>query len=86
MFDALFDDAISIITRWRPSKQYGKENQYRDELMEVLRKKFNEQFSLSFGTRNRVKITSESGRHLCDIAINEKRLGIELKKDLKHLK
>ena len=85
MFDTLFDDTISLITRWQPSKPYEKENQYRDELMDKLRNAFNQQSSFNFGFQNRMKITSESGRHLCDIAINEKRLGIELKKDLKHL-
>lgn len=79
--DILFDDTIQIIMRWTPKQKYSNENQYRAELIDVLRKRLTENVN-PFGPPRRVNITKEDGRGLCDIAIDRK-IGIELKKDLK---
>ncbi|MFH1101652.1 MAG: hypothetical protein V1726_06430 [Methanobacteriota archaeon] len=82
MFDTTFDDAISIIKAWQPKQRYPNEPQYRDDLLEFLRNKFDRIAESSFGIRTRLSIKKEDGRGLCDIAIGNA-VGIEMKKDLK---
>lgn len=84
MLRGLFDDVLDVTEEWGPKGKYPNENAYRDDLMEFLRERLNERSPLTIGPQKRIKVSSESGRHLCDIAIDEK-IGIELKKDLRHL-
>lgn len=78
MFEIYLPKLVSIIERWEPITEYAKENEYRDELASHIRRQFKN--DLISGD---IKVSKESGRGLCDIAINERGCGIELKKDLK---
>jgi hypothetical protein len=78
MFDFSSSKIVSAIKSWKPTKQYTKENDYRNDLANHIRNQFNNDV---FGEN--IHVSKESGRELCDIAINEKQCGIELKKDLK---
>jgi hypothetical protein len=83
MADRLFEDTIGIINRWKPSKRYRTENRYRDELMQVLREEFdNRKSNFSFSSTLKIIVRKETGKEFSDIAINRRRIGIELKKDL----
>jgi hypothetical protein len=62
-------------------EKYSKENGYRDDLSEFIRKKLNSQQNI-FGPPEEHLIRPESGRHLADIGIDESS-GIELKRNLK---
>lgn len=79
---SLFEEVVNLIKEWESKKKYSYESKYRDDLLKFLREKLNrnEQF---FGIRlyqyQRLSITKEDGRGLCDIAIN-KEIGIEIKK------
>ena len=79
--DSLFEDTISIIKNWTPEKQYSDEKGYHDDLIDVIREEINQVNNTIFGRQNRVSVTKENGRSLCDIGINRE-IGIELKKDL----
>lgn len=81
MFDSLFENVVSAIERWEPSQNYSKEEQYRDDLLEFLREELNKSSPFSLGN-DRVSVTAEHGRGLCDIGVNRK-VGIELKNNLK---
>lgn len=81
-FDTLFGDTVSIIKNWEPEKEYNNEIEYRNDLLDLLRKKINSIQNPILGNQNRISVTKEDGRGLCDIGIDRK-IGIELKKDLK---
>jgi hypothetical protein len=81
---SLFDDVFSYIQSWNPKQRYRSEDGYRDDLKEFLRTNLNKPEPFGVGPQRRIKVTSESGRHLCDITVDEK-VGIELKKDLNKL-
>lgn len=83
MYGSLFEDVVTAIGEWQPRKRYRKETTYRDKLRDFLIKKLNSSTGL-FGPSERVIVKKESGRHLCDIAVNEK-IGIELKRNLNKL-
>lgn len=83
MFESTFDVVCSLIEEWTPKKQYKKEEGYRDDLYEFLRRKLKsrEQNGFGFGEEKYI-VQKEAGRHLADIAVNEK-IGIELKVNFK---
>ncbi len=83
MFESTFDVVCSLIEEWTPKKRYKKEEGYRDDLYEFLRRelKSREQNIFGFGAE-KYTIQKEAGRHLADIAVNEK-IGIELKVNFK---
>lgn len=74
-----YNMAIKAIEDWKPTKKFGKENEYRDDLIHYLRDDLNKN---SFLSLEKINISSEKGRSLADIAVNGKEIGIELKKDL----
>lgn len=78
----LFDECITLINEWKPKQKYPNELKYRDDLMSFLYEKFNNSNNFFSGNRN-VLVKKEDGRGLCDIAIGNRLVGIELKKDLK---
>lgn len=78
----LFDEVFEIITQWKPQKKYPNELKYRDDLMNFIHNKLNNSGNILFGSRN-VLVRKEDGRGLCDIAVGNRKVGIELKKDLK---
>lgn len=82
MFDSIFEDAIALIKKWTPKQSYKKEPEYRDDLLDFLRKQFNENPNPFALQTTKLNLTKEDSRGLCDIGINRK-VGIELKKDLK---
>ena len=78
----LFDDVLSIVKNWKPRKKYSNEAGYRDDLMEYIRKKLNEQQSMfGLGPTEKHIIRKEDSRSLADIGIDRK-IGIELKLNL----
>ncbi len=79
----LFDECIGLIDRWKPKQKYPKELKYRNDLMDFLQEKLNNSNDILFGNRRNVLVKKEDGRGLCDIAVGNRRVGIELKKDLK---
>jgi len=79
---SLFDIICQEIQNWKPKTRYRSEEGYRDDLKEYLRKVLNTPPPFSIGQPPRHKVTSESGRHLCDIAVDES-IGVELKHNLK---
>lgn len=79
---SLFNYVLQLVQAWKPKQRYRSEDGYRDDLKEFLRTNLNRPSPLAFGPQRRIKVTSESGRHLVDIAIDE-RIGIELKKDFR---
>lgn len=79
---SLFDECINLINEWQPKQRYKNELNYRDDLMNFLNQKLNHSNDLFSGNRF-VLIKKEDGRGLCDIAVGNRRVGIELKKDLK---
>jgi hypothetical protein len=79
---SLFDVVLRIVRAWKPKGRYGSEDGYRNDLKDFLRAELNRPSALTIGPQRRIKVTSESGRHLCDIAVDEK-IGIELKKDFR---
>ncbi|NJD78582.1 MAG: hypothetical protein FIB08_16060 [Candidatus Methanoperedens sp.] len=80
--DTLFDDTVSIIKNWKSEKEYHSETSYRDDLLSVLREQLSQVNNPIFGRQDRVSVSKEDGRGLCDIGIN-RQIGVELKKDLK---
>lgn len=83
MFRNLFSEVEDIIKDWKP--QYmSNENQYRDDLVIFLRRELKEAPNLLV-PQEKLSITKEDGRGLCDIAV-DRRIGIELKKDLEEKK
>jgi hypothetical protein len=78
----LFDEVVEIINQWKPRQKYPNELKYRDDLMNFIHNKLNNSGNMLFGSRN-VLIRKEDGRGLCDIAVGNRKVGIELKKDLK---
>jgi hypothetical protein len=80
MLSPLFDETIDLINRWQLKHHYLYENQYRNDLLEYLRKKFDEQNP--FSSPRKISIRKEDGSELCDIAIDERTIGIEMKMDL----
>lgn len=81
MFGSTFNDVVTCINRWKPKEKYSTENQYRNDLIEVLRLELNEKQSPLGLQQQRISITKDDGRGLCDIGV-AKKVGIELKKDL----
>jgi hypothetical protein len=81
---SLFDDVLRFVQTWKPKGRYRSEDAYRDDLKEFLRTSLNKPSPFAIGPQKRIKVTSESGRHLCDIAVDDS-VGIELKKDLNEL-
>jgi hypothetical protein len=82
IFGTSFDDVLEMVRNWRPEKEYGKETDYRDDLVRYLRKKLNEgQSMFGLGPAEKHVIQIESGRGLADIGI-DKKIGIELKLNL----
>ena len=80
MFSPLFDNTIDAINRWQPTQHYPDENAYRNDLLDYLRKVLNE--TSPFMPQSNISIRKEDGRGLCDIAVGEKAVGIEMKKNL----
>ncbi len=76
----LYNNTISLIKEWVP-KQHKGELMYRDELLNLLRKKLNQGSSLFTLAQSNIIVKKEDGRGLCDIAI-EREVGIELKLNL----
>ncbi len=72
-----FDDVLRAVKRWKPDQEYKKETEYSKDIEAYLRDKLNDEY---WGTSAR--ISCENGRGLCDVTVNEKLAGIELKKDL----
>jgi hypothetical protein len=81
--DRYFEDCIHYIHSWNPNPDYTREHQYRDELVEYLRKKFDDQSPAI--SNKRLPISIEHSPSLCDIGIGRK-VGIELKNNLKSRK
>ena len=80
---SLFNEVMDIINDWEPDDDsFTDEKDYQDDLISFLREELNEKQQMTIGTQKRIKVQSESGRHLCDIGVDEE-IGIELKKDLK---
>jgi hypothetical protein len=80
MFSPIFDNTVEAINRWQPTQHYPDENKYRNDLLDYLRKILNE--TSQFMPQSNISIRKEDGRGLCDIAVGEKAVGIEMKKDL----
>lgn len=78
----LFDECVNLIRGWTPKQKYPKETDYRDDLMDFLYDGINNSNSLMTGNRN-IRIKPEAGRGLCDIAVGDRKVGIELKRELK---
>jgi hypothetical protein len=83
-FTSLFEKVLRLVKAWGPQARYRSEDGYRDELKEFLRTNLNKPDPLGIGSQKPIKVASESGRHLCDIAVDES-VGIELKKDFNKL-
>lgn len=80
----LYERTLSCIDDWEPEKEYSRETDYRDDLINYLRDNLTKRtavLNISGEAEERVKIIPESGRGLCDIGI-EKEVGIELKRNL----
>jgi len=79
----LCNEVLNIIEEWSPKKKYSKEIEYRDDLMEFIRKELKRnQQNILFGTSETHCVKKESGRHLADIGIDED-IGVELKLNLR---
>ena len=85
MFGGLFDDVLELVKRWRPKRGYEKETQYRDDLYNFLMRELNGESSYTpiFGSPEPIRLKKEANRSLADIAVGDRQVGIELKKDLK---
>ncbi|MFQ6020514.1 MAG: hypothetical protein ACE5J4_00635 [Candidatus Aenigmatarchaeota archaeon] len=79
---SLFDEVVEIINQWKPQQKYPNELKYRDDLMNFIHDRLSSSTNMLFGTKN-ILIRKEDGRGLCDIAVGNRKVGIELKKDLK---
>ena len=82
---SLFDRILRAVENWEPEKDYSEERGYRGDLLDFLREELNETEPFAIGLQRRIKVSPESGRHLCDMGVG-KEIGIELKKDLRSLK
>lgn len=89
MFDfswGLFDKVVKLIKAWVPEEYYSNENKYRDDLMDYLYEHLNDKksdmFGFSLNEDDLIPVRKEDGRSLCDIAVGNSEVGIELKKDL----
>lgn len=83
MFGSRYNDVLNIIKDWKPEDTYSNENGFRDDLCSFLRDELKGSGNSLMGSGGkRVSVKKESGRGLCDIAIDES-VGIELKKDLR---
>ena len=83
MNGSLFEDVVSAVEEWQPRKRYQKEIAYSNDLRDFLINRLNSSTGF-FGPSERVIVKRESGRNLCDIAVNDK-IGIELKRNLDKL-
>ena len=85
MFESFCDDVLSIVKRWTPKKKYSKETEYRDDLMEFIRRELKRsQQNILFGSSEEKEhnVQKEAGRAHADIEI-DRNIGIELKRNLK---
>jgi len=79
---SLFYEVFEIIKQWKPQQKYSNELEYRNDLMDFIYNKLNYSGNIFFGNRS-ILVRKEDGRGLCDIAVGNRQVGIELKKDLK---
>jgi len=80
----LFQDVLRAVDAWIPSKEYGHESKFQNELQEFLDGELNAGggggLGLDLGGGERV-VERESGRARADIVIDQT-VGIEMKRDL----
>lgn len=81
MYGSLYDDVKRSVKKWRPKKSYSKETEYRDDLIEYLRKELNRP-KIPYTQAPQHVIKKETGRSHADIDVDRK-IGIELKRNLK---
>ncbi|TKR27914.1 hypothetical protein [Natronomonas salsuginis] len=71
----------SAIEHWNPSKAYGHESKFQNELQEYLDQRLNEGSSMMFAEKNDIIVEREHGNVNGDVVVNGS-IGIELKRDL----
>lgn len=80
----LFDEVVRAVDAWIPSKAYGHESKFQNELQEFLDEELNSGnqggFGLGMDTEERV-VERESGRARADLVVNQT-VGIEMKRNL----
>jgi len=79
MFGHFVSTVLTLITKWSP-KEYSKELEYRDDLLQYLKENVNQ--TNIFGKKEAHIVRKETGPGSIDIVIDRK-IGIELKYNLK---
>ncbi|MFB6158977.1 MAG: hypothetical protein ABEJ95_04970 [Candidatus Nanohalobium sp.] len=76
----LFEDVIQELNQWIPSKAYGHERKFQDELQDYLDENLNQGGGL-MGQQRDIPVSKEHGSSKADIAVDGS-VGIEMKRDL----
>lgn len=76
----LFRDALQEVKNWIPSKAYGHERDFQDELQDYLDERLNTGGGM-MGQQQDVPVEKEHGKSKADLAIDDT-VGIEMKRDL----
>lgn len=80
----LFNEVVRAVDMWIPSKEYGHEAKFQNELQDFLDTKLNANsqggHDIGLDSADRV-VERESGRSRADVVVNQ-RVGIEMKRDL----
>lgn len=82
MFGSLCEDVRKIVKKWTPKKKYSKETEYRDDLMEFIRRELKQRQQIPLFGAQKHRVKKEAGRAHADIEIDTN-IGIELKRNLK---
>lgn len=81
----LYQDVLRAVDAWIPSKAYGHESKFQNELQEFLDAELNAGggggFGLDLGGGGERVVERESGRARADIVVNQT-VGIEMKREL----
>lgn len=78
----LFDDVIREVNQWIPSKAYGHERKFQDELQDYLDENLNSDGDDPLMENQRdIPVSKEHGKSKADIAIADS-VGIEMKRNL----
>lgn len=77
----LFQDVLQEVQAWNPSKAYGHERNFQDELQDHLDERLNSRGGGLMGPQKDIPVEKEHGKSKADLAIDDT-VGIEMKRDL----
>lgn len=77
----LFDDVLREVRAWNPSKEYGHESKFQNELKNFLDERLNSDQEGLTGRQRDIPVDRERGKSNADLAVDDT-VGIEMKRNL----